>query len=248
MNNFAIDTQGIGEALKRSAASFNAANTSLSESIALVTTANAVVQDPDSIGTTFKTMSARIRGAETELESLGEETDEYTKTTSKLRDLIEGLTGFDIMEDENTFKSIYDIVLGIGKEWDKLSDIEQASLGEAIAGKRNANVFYSVMQNIDDLEDAYKTAEESAGSAMREQENYEKSIQYSINSTKASLEGLVNTFNNSEFFKGVIDAGGDLFDLLALIIDKFGVLGTLAGGAGIFAGIKNVGINTLVAY
>lgn len=62
MNNFAIDTQGIGEALKRSAASFNAANTSLSESIALVTTANAVVQDPDSIGTTFKTMSARIRG------------------------------------------------------------------------------------------------------------------------------------------------------------------------------------------
>ena len=49
-NNYAIDTQGIGEALKRSAASFNAANTSLSESIALVTTANAVVQDPDSIG------------------------------------------------------------------------------------------------------------------------------------------------------------------------------------------------------
>ena len=50
LNNFAIDTQGIGEALKRSAASFNAANTSLSESIALITTANAVVQDPDSIG------------------------------------------------------------------------------------------------------------------------------------------------------------------------------------------------------
>lgn len=240
-NNFAIDTKGIGEALKRSAASFNSANTSLSESIALVTTANAVVQDPDSIGTTFKTMSARIRGAETELESLGEETDEYTKTTSKLRDLIEGLTSFDIMEDEDTFKSIYDIVLGIGKEWENLSDIEQASLGEAIAGKRNANVFYSVMQNIDELEDAYKTAEESAGSAQREQENYEKSIQYSIDSTRASLEALVNTFNNSEFFKGIIDAGGDLFDLLSLLIDKFGVLGTATAiGGGIF-GAKNIG-------
>ena len=240
-NNFAIDTQGIGEALKRSAASFNAANTSLSESIALVTTANAVVQDPDSIGTTFKTMSARIRGAETELESLGQETDEYTKTTSKLRDLIKGLTGFDIMEDEDTFKSIYDIVLGIGKEWDKLSDIEQASLGEAIAGKRNANVFYSVMQNIDELEAAYKTAEESAGSAMREQENYEKSIQYSIDSTRASLEALVNTFNNSEFFKGIIDAGGDLLDLLTLLIDKFGVLGTTSIIGGGILGGKNIG-------
>ena len=38
-NNFAIDTQGIGEALERSAASFYAANTTLEESVALVTTA-----------------------------------------------------------------------------------------------------------------------------------------------------------------------------------------------------------------
>lgn len=54
-NNFAIDTQGIGEALKRSAASFNASNTDLSESIALITATNAVVQDPESVGTMWKT-------------------------------------------------------------------------------------------------------------------------------------------------------------------------------------------------
>ena len=220
-NNYAIDTQGIGEALKRSAASFNAANTSLSESIALVTTANAVVQDPDSIGTTFKTLSARIRGAETELSELGEETDDYTKTTSKLRDLVKSLTGFDIMVDEDTFKSVYEILLGIGKEWKNLTDVEQASLGEALAGKRNANVLYSIMQNVDQLESVYKTAEESAGSAQREQENYEKSIQYSIDSTKASLEALVNDLSNSDFLKGLIDFGGSFLDILDSIIDKF---------------------------
>lgn len=54
-NNFAIDTAGIGEALKRSAASFNAANTSLEKSVALVTATNTVVQDPDSVGTLWKT-------------------------------------------------------------------------------------------------------------------------------------------------------------------------------------------------
>ena len=37
MNNYAIDSAGIGEALQRSAASFNAANTDLSKSIALIT-------------------------------------------------------------------------------------------------------------------------------------------------------------------------------------------------------------------
>lgn len=85
--------------------------------------------------TLWKTMSARIRGAETELSELGEETDEYTKTTSKLRDLVQSLTGFDIMIDEDTFKDVYDIILGIGQEWQNLTDAEQASLGEALAGE-----------------------------------------------------------------------------------------------------------------
>ena len=61
-NHMPISTAGIGEALQRSAASFKAANTDLSESIALVTTANAVLQNPEMVGTTFKTLSARLRG------------------------------------------------------------------------------------------------------------------------------------------------------------------------------------------
>lgn len=55
LNNYAIDTAGIGDALQRSAAAFNAAGTDLNKSIALVTTANSVVQDPASVGTMFKT-------------------------------------------------------------------------------------------------------------------------------------------------------------------------------------------------
>lgn len=162
-NHFAIDTAGIGEALQRSAASLNAANTDLSKSIALVTTANITQQNPEVVGTAFKTLSARIRGAKTELEDLGEEEDEFTQTTSKLRDLVQALTGFDIMKDENTYKDIYEIMVGIGEEWENLTDIEQQSLAESLAGKRNANVFYSVMNHIDDLEKAYQTAENSAG-------------------------------------------------------------------------------------
>lgn len=49
-NNFAIDSKGIGDALQRSAASFNAANTGMSESIALITATNAVLQDPEKVG------------------------------------------------------------------------------------------------------------------------------------------------------------------------------------------------------
>ena len=236
-NNYAIDSAGIGEALQRSAASFNAANTDLSKSIALITATNEVVQDPDSVGTLWNTMSARIRGAETELEELGEETDEYTKTTSKLRDLVQSLTGFDIMIDENTFKDVYEIILGIGKEWDNLTDVEQASLGEALAGKRNANALYAVLGNLDTLQAAYETAENSAGSAMREQENYEKSIQYSLDRLSASAQEWSNTLVSSDVVKWFVDLANAAVELSTALTP----LGTLALGGGIFAGIKNVG-------
>lgn len=241
-NNYAIDSAGIGEALQRSAASFNAANTDLSKSIALITATNEVVQDPDSVGTLWKTMSARIRGAETELSQLNEETDEYTKTTSKLRDLVKSLTGFDIMADEDTFKDIYDIILGIGKEWSNLTDAEQSSLGEALAGKRNANALYAVLGNLDTLQNAYETAENSAGSAQREQENYQKSIQYSIDQTKAKLEELSNDLLSSDFLKGAIDAGGKLIDILDGIVKSGNAIPAVFAGIGAALSFKNVGI------
>lgn len=220
-NNYAIDTGGIGEALQRSASSLNAANTSLEESVALVTAANTVVQNPESVGTTFKTLSARIRGASTELEELGEEEDEFTKTTSKLQGLIKGLTGFDILEsDQKTFKSIYDILVGIGKEWNNLEDIERASLGEALAGKRNANTLYAVLDNIETLESAYQTAEESAGSAQREQENYQKGITYSINQAKAALEELSYDLASSNFVKTFVNIGTKAINVVDILISK----------------------------
>lgn len=45
------------------------------------------------------------------------------------------MTGVDIMIDEDTFKSTYDIIKEIGVVWKDLSDIDQASLLETLAGK-----------------------------------------------------------------------------------------------------------------
>ena len=177
------------------------------------------------------------RLAETELEQLNEETDEYTKTTSKLRDLVMSLTGFDIMEDEDTFKDIYEIILGIGQEWQNLTDAEQASLGEALAGKRNANALYAVLGNLETLQSAYETAENSAGSAMREQENYEKSIQYSLDRLSASAQEWSNTLVSSDVIKWFVDLANAAVELSNALTP----LGTLALGGGIFAGFKNIG-------
>lgn len=217
-NNEAISSGGIGEALQRSAASFNAASTSLEKSVSLVTATNSVLQDPEKVGNMWRTVSARLRGSETELKEMGEDTDGLVTSTSKLQALVKGITGFDIMKDKDTYKDIYDIVLGIGEKWQDLSDIDRASLLEALAGKQQSNALAAALSNIDILKKSYEEATNAEGSAREENEEYSKSIQASIDLTKAKLEELSNDLLSSNFLKGAIDAGGKLLDLLDFII------------------------------
>lgn len=59
-NNFAISSGGIGDALERSASSMAAANNTLDETIALITAANTVVQNPESVGKSLPTLKMAI--------------------------------------------------------------------------------------------------------------------------------------------------------------------------------------------
>lgn len=144
-NNMAISSEGIGQALQRSAAAFNVGNTGLEEATAVISGINEIAQDPEKVGNAVKTLTARLRGSEAELQDMGEDTDGLVTSTSKLRDLVKAMTGFDIMKNANEFKSVYDIIVGIGEKWEDLSDIEQASLLEKLAGmvftRNHSNVY-----------------------------------------------------------------------------------------------------------
>ena len=182
----------------------------------------------------------RLRGATAELEAAGEETDGMAKSTSDLRDLVKGITGFDIMDSENQFKSIYDIVVGIGKEWENISDVDRSALLQKLAGKAQGNAFAAALSNYQLIEEAYGIAEGSEGSAMREQETWEKSIDARIAKMKASLEVLASDTLDSDLFKGAIDAATQLIGLLDTLINQFGALGTAAGAIGIGAFAKSI--------
>lgn len=180
----------------------------------------------------WRTVSARIRGASAELQEMGEETDEYVETTSKLRNLVKGMTGFDIMIDENTYKSVYDIVVGIGEEYENLTDIQRAALTEALAGKQQSNALIAALQNVDMIKEAYLTAENSAGSAMKEQEKWEEGLEARTNKLKASLEELSTVFLNSDFLGGLIDVSREAIELLTEVIDKLGLIPSLLTAIG----------------
>lgn len=253
-NKFAISSTGIGEALLNSASALAAAGNTLDESIALITAANEVIQNPEKVGTAMKTMSMYIRAAKTEAEEAGIATDGMANSVSELREEILALTGnkVDIMLDENTFKSTVQIMRELSTVWDDLTDISRTNITELIGGGvRNANVISALINNFETVEEVLVTAADSAGSALAENEKYLDSIAGKVSKFKATFEELSVTLINSEFVKQIVDFGTGLLNVLnsvAKLIDSIGGLNTvLMGTVGIIAAIKLDSIIKLIS-
>ena len=135
-NNYSIATDGIATALQDSASALVTAGNDIDEAIALITAGNAVVQDPNSVGAGLRTISLRLTGTEAakeELKSLGEDTEEYAETVSKLRDTImsatkvaaNGFEGFDILDENGNYKSTYEILQGIADIYEQIVETDK---------------------------------------------------------------------------------------------------------------------------
>lgn len=220
-NNFAISSEGIGEALRRSASALATAGNSLNESIALITGMNAVVQDPESVGTALKTISMYLRAAKTEAEDAGDSVDGMANSVSELRSELLTLTKgkVDIMLDDKTFKSTYEIMKELSKVWSDLADVDRANILELIGGKRNANAITSLLTNFNDAENALQTASSATGSAYAENEKYLDSINGKIDQFRASFEALSTEVVNSSVIKWGISVGTVLVDILNVLAE-----------------------------
>ncbi len=226
-NNYAVSSDGIATALQDSASSLMAANNSYQEAVALIASANKVVQDPNSVGSALRTISLRLRGTSTtDLENAGEETDGAITSKSKLRNKIKGLSGIDILTDSGAYKSTYEILLEISKVWDDMTDMNRAGLLEIIAGKTRSNTAAAILSNTEDLQNAYKDAMDAEGSALEENEKYLDSIQGRIDLFTNSVQTMWNT----ELDNGIIKFFVNLGTNLVKTIDKLGMINTLVFG------------------
>ena len=219
-----VDSTGLSSALQQSAASFAAANTDLSKSLALLAGTGSLAQDSAAVGAMWETVADNIRNAKTGLDRL-----------------IEDTTGFQITDQQNSLKDVYDIVVGIGKEWQDLSRTEQASLLAGLAGNGQEDTLAAVFQNVHRIEDAYDAVANSAGSAMKEQEKYEQSVQYSLNRLSASFQEFSASVLDSSFLRGIVEFGNGALNVLDGLTDQFGALTTAGVGLGAFLGGKNLG-------
>lgn len=244
-NKTSIDTAGLTEAVTRSASALAVSGLDLDKSLALIVAGNEVTRDAAATGTALKSLSLRIRGAESDLKDMGEETDDYVKSTSKLRSELKALTGVDIMIDDSQFKDLYDIMDEISNVYDSLADIDKANVTEILFGKQRASVGASILLNFDKAEEALYAAQNSTGSAMTEHERWAQSIEAAEQRAIAAFQEFSITVVNSELIKGVYDTGAGILGFLTNIIEKLGAIPALAATVAGALSFKNIGISKM---
>ena len=181
------------------------------------------------------------RKAKTELEEANLETDGMVESTAKLQAEIKALSGVDIMKDKNTFKSTYQILDELAKKWEDLTDIQQASITELLAGKRQGNILSSLMSNFDTARKVLETSSKSAGSAMKEHATWMDSVDAKSKTLKASWQALSTTFMDTTAVKNTYDWLINLTNGLTNLIDKVGGAPVAIGAGGLLAGLLNFG-------
>lgn len=250
-NNEPISESGIAEALVRSASALSAAGNSFEESVSLISAANSVLQDPDTVGTTLKTISMYLRASKTDAEAFGVSVDDMASSVSELRSELKSLTGVDIMKDASgtEFKSTYQILKEISAVWDKLTDVSKANVTEMLGGKRNSNAVLSVIEQFSIAEKSMEDAANSPNSAMTEQERMMDSIEGRLKQLNASFEKFSNDVMSSDLIKffvtlatkivdaadGMVNLAGSIPAITAAISGVLSVMqmsGKLKNGAG----------------
>lgn len=237
---YAISAEELMAAFQRGGAALHASGTDFEKSAALFAATNASLQNAETTGTMWKTVSARIRGATTELEEMGEETDGLAQGLSKYREEIKALSGVDIMKDENTYKDMYDIFVQLAEVWDNMEDVSQSRVAEILGGTRNTSGIMSTITNIKDAIGAYSSAMDSAGTATEANNVYMDTTKAKVGELKAAFQELSSDFISSNFTKGAVEGLKGIVEAIDKIVETAGSLGTILAGLGLAKVIKNV--------
>ena len=226
-NTEPVSMNDLGIIMQKSSAAMSAAGNTYQETLSLAAAVNGVLQDSEASGTYLKTLSMYLRASKTDAENAGIATDGMASSVSELRSELKQLAGVDIMKDNNTFKSTYQIMKELSEVWKDLSDTTQANITELISGKRGGQSTSALLNNFSVAEDAMKQALNSSGSAMRENQTYMDSLQAKLNQLDSAFQKFSTDLMKSDIPKFFVDLATVFVDGADNAVKFAGALPTL---------------------
>jgi TP901 family phage tail tape measure protein len=210
----ATNIEKLSEAMKVGASVFNAAGMSIDETIAIIGTATATTQRAGSeISRAWRTILMNIR-------QVADEEAEVTEESMKKAEKALNSVGIIVRDSPSTFRPMFEIITDLGKSWDSLSQVQQAYIAESLAGKRQANVLISTLQNFDMVQKQLNESISASGSAIQENEIYMQSWEAKASQLSATATQFWTNTINTDFIKNIVDGLNSLIKILDFLVNN----------------------------
>lgn len=179
----------------------------------LATVVSVTRQAPESVGTAFKTIYARMGDIEAGLDTettLGD----YTEKMSEM--------GFNVLDINGKLKDMGSVIEEIGNKWTNLSREQQVALSQIMAGTRQYNNLLALFDNWDMYSKSIETSKNATGALQRQQDIYMESMEAHLQQLQTAGEGVYNALFNAEDFNPIIDSLTGVVSLFKNFVDAAG--------------------------
>lgn len=243
----ASSTQEISQGLEKFAAIADTVGLSYEyATTALATITAETRQSADVVGTSLKTLFARIQGLQQD------ETQEDGTTLNKYSEALANI-GVNIKTTSGDLKDMDTILDETAARWKTLSNTQQMALAQTVAGVRQYTQFITLMENWDKFQTNLVTATGAEGTLNKQAEIYAESWEAARKRVRTAAEDIYSSLINEDFFIGADNVITVILERIDDVIDSLGgfggvliTVGTLMTsiyGDKMAQGIRNIGYN-----
>lgn len=223
-NQAAVDMEGLTSGITVAGSVFAAAGESVQTFAGMLGTGIALTARSGSeVGRGLRTIAMNIRQIKGELDDGEIIDDESISDAAKALHSI----GISVANAQGELRLTSEVLDELAGKWNELTTAEQSYISQSLAGKRQANILVSLMQNWDEAQRQMALYANGAGSALQENEIYMDSWEAKSKQLSAAWTRFVSDLVDTDLIKGALDA---LIKLVNMLDTGIGRLLITSGG------------------
>lgn len=185
-------------------------------------------QAPESVGTAFKTIYARLG----DLAVSGE--DEFGTSLGEVSGKLKQM-GIEILDSQGQMRDMGIVIEEVAEKWNGWTDAQRQAAAVAMAGKRQYNNLIALFDNWDMYTEAVNTSANAMGTLQNQQNIYMDSTEAHLDIMKTSFEDLYDSLLSGDDIETFADAITKVVNGLTTFVDSIG------GGANTLMLLGSVG-------
>lgn len=225
----ASSMEEIATAMQKVAATANTVGVGFDQMSSIISTVSSVTRESaESIGTSYKTILARI--GDLKIGDLVE--DGATVTLGQVSSQLKNI-GINILDAKGDMRDMGAVIEEIGAKWQGMNSAQKAAVAQTIAGKRQYTQLMALFENWDSYQKNMIITEDSSGALNEMQDTWAEGWEAASNKVRNSMEGIYSSLINDKAITGMLNVFAEIINGVNGAIDAMGGFGSaiaLVGG------------------